>query len=208
MRLGFEKLCEEQGIEYDDLPKNLQVAINECLETKSRILAKTNIGQNVSETTIERIRVKDQMIVRQIIDLLEDDDSDVYDEDDDSDDDGSNDLKGSSKNNNSDDDSDDDDTDDDSDDNDSDDNSDDNSGKSNEMNIDSATLIAIDQELNALHKSGSSEFSLADLRSKARNTYAVLWDSYEANEENGIETSNFSLIETAINSEAFKLTKL
>jgi len=82
MKLGYEKLMEENEISLTDLPRNLQVAVTELTELKNRVLAKTNIGQNVSEQTIERIKVKDEFLIKEIYDLFEDEQEEDDSEDD------------------------------------------------------------------------------------------------------------------------------
>jgi hypothetical protein len=67
--------------------------------------------------------------------------------------------------------------------------------------------VIIDGELNGLFKSGKTEISITELRSIAPATYDCIFDNYEQDGSNGIETSNFSFIETSANSETFKLNK-
>lgn len=55
--------------------------------------------------------------------------------------------------------------------------------------------LAIDQELARLLTEGKTQLSLDELRRGAPKTYKEIWDSYETGEENGIVTSNYSLIE-------------
>lgn len=191
MKLGFEKIMEDYDIDIDDLPRDLQVVIEDLQTSKSHVIAKRNIGNTISDSTIERIRVKDQMVVRELLELI--DEQEVDDSDDDSDDEYDNDEYGN------------DDSEDDSEeeyniyeeDNDRD-----------ELMVDGATALAVEKELHSLYSNGIRTVSLTELRSKARNAYNLLWDSYESNEENGIATSNYELIETEINSEEFNLIKL
>lgn len=178
MKLGFEKLIEEHNIDIDDLPRDVQVAISDLEDLKARVLAKTNIGQNISEATIERIRVKDQMIIRNILEVIDDEDDNSN----------SDDFRNFS---------------DDADDTDN--NSDDNFQGGGLEN--SETAIAIDKELNSLYKSGVTQIGLSELKNRARATFNLIWDSYESNSENGIVTSNYELIETQPNSEEFTLNK-
>ena len=53
----------------------------------------------------------------------------------------------------------------------------------------------IEKELAMLFKSGKQDFSIDEIKSKARNTYNVLFENYEKGGENGIETTSFTLIE-------------
>ena len=63
--------------------------------------------------------------------------------------------------------------------------------------------FAIDEELAILKKENIETISLKDLKSKAPKTYNVIFSNYTADEENGVETSRFSLIETEL--ETFSL---
>ncbi len=63
----------------------------------------------------------------------------------------------------------------------------------------------IDLELLELHKTKVEVLTLEELKSKAPKSYSLIFDAYKAGEENGLETSNFSLVETESNN--FKLLK-
>jgi hypothetical protein len=56
--------------------------------------------------------------------------------------------------------------------------------------------LEIEAELNALFSSGKTDFSIEEIEELAPKTYDVLYDVCEEDdEENGIETSSFKLIE-------------
>jgi hypothetical protein len=64
----------------------------------------------------------------------------------------------------------------------------------------------IDEELRSLYNSNKTKLDIEDIESEAPTTYDVLFDTYnERDEENGIETSYFRLVETP--DEKFTLTK-
>jgi len=71
--------------------------------------------------------------------------------------------------------------------------------------------LEIETELNTLFASGKSEFSIEEIEAQAPKTYDVLYDvCEEEDEENGIETSNFKLIEVRNEEKeesTFKLSK-
>jgi hypothetical protein len=56
-----------------------------------------------------------------------------------------------------------------------------------------------------MFKSGKTSFNLEELKSLSKTAYEVIFNSYEEDEDNGIETTNFSLIETS--EYQFTLTK-
>jgi len=192
MKLGYEKLMEENNIEEKDLSKDLIVVIREVKQLKSIIQSKRNIGQTPTPETMSKLRFKDKWIVNELLDYIEDSDDDDEDSDD-TDQDTDQNLA---------DDSDDDDSDDDDDDSDDDDSDDDDN---DEIEADG---VLIDSELIALLNSGKSTITFTDLKNLAPETEKLIFQNYEPNSENGIITTNFSLIETAQNSEIFKISKL
>lgn len=54
----------------------------------------------------------------------------------------------------------------------------------------------IDKELEAMHKTGRKDWEVQSIRSIAPRTYSVIYDGYEDDDENGVKTSNYTLIET------------
>lgn len=67
--------------------------------------------------------------------------------------------------------------------------------------------VTIDQELHNLYKSGMTTLDFNAIRNNAPAIYDCLFDTYGQDEENGINTSNYSIIETSPNSETFNITK-
>lgn len=180
MKLAFEKLLESNNLEVSELPKIIQIEIKELVGLKNLIESKKTIGQNVTEQTMQKLKDKDNAVVDDILEFLDLEDEEENDD-------------------SSDDDSSDDDT---SDDDTSDENEDEEEDDSND-----ADGLSIDKELNALFKSNQTELSINQLRSLAPVTYDCIFETYGKDEENGIVTSNYSIIETALNSETFKISK-
>ena len=56
--------------------------------------------------------------------------------------------------------------------------------------------LSIESELARLSQSEKKNWSLDELKNYARATYNVIWNGYSENEENGVRTSNYELIET------------
>jgi len=73
-----------------------------------------------------------------------------------------------------------------------------------ENNVDPLGL-EIENELKGLLESGVKEINADDLKSKAPKTYSVVFKNYEQEEDNGVETSNYSIIET--DQEVFTIKK-
>jgi hypothetical protein len=65
--------------------------------------------------------------------------------------------------------------------------------------------VEIEKELETLMKEGVTELDIETLKSKAPRSYKVIFDNYESEQDNGVETSSYKLIETDL--EVFTLTK-
>ena len=61
---------------------------------------------------------------------------------------------------------------------------------------DTKTGELIDAALEVAYKSGKTKFSLDDIKAISKPAYAAIFDGYDESGDNGIETSNFRLIET------------
>jgi hypothetical protein len=90
----------------------------------------------------------------------------------------------------------------------SDDSEDDSEEEEEEDNSDDEDGVSIDSELNELFKSGRTTLNFSQIRNFAPTTYECLFETYGKDEENGIITSNYSIIETSSNSETFNISKL
>lgn len=77
-----------------------------------------------------------------------------------------------------------------------------------EDNSDDEDGVSIDSELNELFKSGRTTLNFSQIRNFAPTTYECLFETYGKDEENGIITSNYSIIETSPNSETFNISKI
>lgn len=64
----------------------------------------------------------------------------------------------------------------------------------NEPQVDSLGL-EIDSELDKLYSLGKKQFSIDEIKARARKAYKEIWDNYEPGDENGIVTSKYSFIE-------------
>ena len=65
-----------------------------------------------------------------------------------------------------------------------------------QLSEDQKYALEIENELKRMYESGTKEYTIESVKSYARNTYSLLFDSYEDGEENGVATSRYKLIET------------
>ena len=66
--------------------------------------------------------------------------------------------------------------------------------------------LKIEDELKSLYSTGKKKFTIDELGDSAGNVYDAIFDFYDADEENGVQTSNYSLIEKDDN--LFHLSKI
>jgi len=57
--------------------------------------------------------------------------------------------------------------------------------------------LKVDKELKALFDAGKTLLTAEDIRDNARNTFEIIFDTYEKGGENGVVTTHYSLIENA-----------
>lgn len=65
---------------------------------------------------------------------------------------------------------------------------------------------SINKELSELYKNGKTDLSINEIKGLAPNSYDTLFDCYEEGEQNGIQTSEYALIE--YDEQKYKLTKI
>ena len=67
--------------------------------------------------------------------------------------------------------------------------------------------IKIDAELKSAYSNSLIEFSLETMKQLMPNCYDLIWNTYEENQLNGVETSNYKILETPKGSLTFKINK-
>lgn len=67
--------------------------------------------------------------------------------------------------------------------------------------------LQVEAELSRMFETGQRVWDIEDIRKTAKKTYDLLFDSYEEGEANGVETSNYSLLEKEDEDMTFTLTK-
>lgn len=205
MQLGYEKLMETYGIEVKDLPEETKIMIKTVDVLKKQMQGKLTIGENVSESAIAKIKAQDKYIITDLLDYIEENDLEREDDEDEGEDD-KDDKENIEDPDDSNDDFDDDDSEDEEDDDDEDDSDD--QGEEDQGGMEDSFEIGdkLDLEFQELKGSGIAEISLNDLREKAPFVYEIIFENYEEGEQNGVQTSNFKLVETEPGSQKFTLT--
>jgi hypothetical protein len=167
MEMKYLKAMEENNLSFRDLPEDAQTGIQEINKSLKGFKLLETRGRKPTPAAFKKLQTLDKWVYYEILDYLHDTDKNDDDMPVDADDvlDG---LKTDDKSKNDE--------------------------PSNEQQPDSLGL-QIDAELDALFATGKKEFSIDEIKSRARKTYKEIWDNYEPDDENGIITSKYSFIE-------------
>jgi hypothetical protein len=185
MDLKYKKVMEENGLSYAELPEDAQTGIDHINDVLKSFNMIEKSGRKPTAKALKKLAAMDKWVMYEIYDYLHDtdknDDDIPFEADDVLGDDDTNKNKGNDtpKPNENDD---------------------------NSNNVDPIG-VKIDEELLQLHGAGVKTITVDDLKSKAPTTYKTIWDNYEDEVENGVETSHYSLIEEG-NTKVFTLKKL
>lgn len=174
MELQYKKALEHYNLQVSKLPEDAKIGIEGINDVLKAIAMLEKRGKAVKPATIKKLKAMDKWVYYEILDFVQgtnnNDDEAPEDTDEIVDE-----IKDQANNNiNSD-------------------------NKVQPDEKDKSKGVQIEIELENLLKSGSSEIAFEDLKYKAKNTYNVLFDSYEENGQNGIKTTKYSIIETKKN---------
>ena len=85
MQYAYQKLMEDYGLSYNDLPEDAMHGIEAIRNIEKAINMAEKNGKTVSSKTIAKIKANDKWVVQEILDFVEDDDDNddemPYDED-------------------------------------------------------------------------------------------------------------------------------
>ena len=191
-KYAYEKLMEEHNLTFVELPEEARVGIETIKGIEVAIKLNEKRGIKVSEKTLIKLKANDKWTVNEILDYVEGtetNEEEIPFEKDEVVEELEAAATAAAAEGNSDDDE------------------PVNQGHSSQVSEEETKALGllIDRELEAMFKSGKSEWTGDEINAKAENVYATLFENYEDDAENGIETSNFKLIETK--QEVFTLTK-
>jgi len=172
----YLKEMEARNLKLSDLPEDAQICIQNINDVMKRVRMLEKKGQSVSDVTIKKLKAMDKWTLYEIYDMV----------------------------------------------NGTDDNEDEQPHDADEVIEeleDTEDLIPaepekpkgdpkglqIDADLKVAYEKGKKEISFEELKTVSRTAYNVIFDGYDESGDNGIETSNYSLLETEEN--VFTLTK-
>jgi hypothetical protein len=185
INFAYEKLMQEHNLSISDLPEDAKIGITTLKDIEKSIKMAEKKGNVVSEKTYAKIKANDKWVVKEILDFVDETD-------------------------------------------DNEDNmpynveeieeeieeyielDDDNEEEEEEEQIvpqpqNSALGQTIEKELTDMFNSGRKEWASNQIKGGFKNTYNTLFENYDDNGENGIETSNYRLIESG--NELFTISK-
>ncbi len=191
--LAYEKLLLEHNIKVDELPKDAQIGVENIQQIIKAINVNEKTGKTIKSGTIDKIKAYDKWVVREILDYIDDKDTntpaaphkaaEIIEE-----------IKtapvepaaatpakveppaaAAAP------------------------------AKKEPKAGDDTKAGAIDAEFEALLKAGKTKLTLDELKTGAKTAYDIVFENYEADAENGIETTHYTLVETE--KEVFTLTK-
>jgi hypothetical protein len=74
MQYAYQKLMEEYGLSYNDLPEDAKHGIEAIRNIEKAINMAEKNGKTVSSKTMAKIKANDKWVVQEIVDYVEDDD--------------------------------------------------------------------------------------------------------------------------------------
>ena len=177
IELNYKKALAEHGIKESELPEDAQIGISVITDSIKMANNRAKGGKDISDKAIKKIKAMDKWVYYEILDFIED-----TDDNEDMPYDKKEIIEDIKKEDES-----------------------KSNKKPNNVNNEQGKGVLIEEELKKLFEANKTQLTLNELKNSARKTYDVIFDSYDPEEENGIETTHYSLIE--VEEEEFKLTK-
>lgn len=188
-KYAYEKLMAEHDLKLADLPEDAKIGIATIKKIETIIATAEKNGKKATKDTLAKVKANDKWVVNEIIDFVdeknENEEEIPHDADEIKDD--LNNEEGNEEGNDEGDDN----------------KADDNAGDDSEAN--KQLGIKIEAELEEMFKTGKVKWSVDELKVRAKTTYNTLFEHYNDGEENGVETSNYKLLETG--EEIYTLSK-
>lgn len=187
IKYAYQKLMAEHKLTVAELPEDAKIGINAIMNIEKAVKMAEKSGKKVSPDTIAKIKANDKWVVNEILDFVDETDEneeempheeeEVIEEIQEGEEDGEGEEEEEGEG----------------------------EGETQSVVQDEALGIAIEQELAEMHSSGKVDWHSDDIKAKYKKTYNTLFDTYEDGGENGIETTNYKLIEKE--EEVFTISK-
>lgn len=179
MELEYLKVLKQHGVSEKELPEDALEGIKEIKSTVRIAKLRESKGES-PDKYFKKVKTLDKWVTYEILDFINDSDENGEKPEFDDDDADKNNGKADADKNN------------------------DDSGSKKEKTP-TGDPVKINMELAELFKNGKTDLTISEIKSIAPNCYDTIFDCYEDGEENGIETSEFSLLE--YEEQKYKITK-
>lgn len=168
MELRYEKAMEEYNLSYADLSEDAKIGIDGIKDVLKGISMLEKKGKKITPKTLNKIRTMDKWVYFEILDQVHgtDENEDEMPEDPEE---VIDEMKAQAQSGDQ--------------------------SQAKELTEEEKLGYAIDSELKKMFESGKKEWTSEEVKSAAKKTYSVIFDTYEEGEQNGIKTSNYTLIE-------------
>lgn len=191
MELQYLKAMEEYGLKESQLSEDAKVGIATIKQSLKGVKLNESRGLAVSQQVIKKIKANDKWVYYEILDMVNETDENEeempYDKQDILED-----LEEDSENGQPNE-------------NEEEDEREAFQGRKTEQDGDSKLGFAIDEDFKTMWETNQRVVKLDELKSLSKNAYNIIFDNYDESGDNGIETSNFTLMET--DEYEFTLTK-
>lgn len=167
MELQYKKAIAEYKLKESELPEDAKTGIKQIGEIQRAIIMLENKGQKPKESSLKKLKALDKWVYYEILDY-------VYETDNNEEKSGieikkeAKEIKDELK---------------------------DQAAAIDNEGVDQVG-VAIEGELEEMHKTGRKEWDIESVKPIAKKTYNLLFDTYKEGEENGVKTTRFSLLET------------
>ena len=171
MEFQYEKELQKNELKYADLTEDAQTGIDGIKDIKKALNMLEKSGKKPTAKTLRKVKAMDKWVCYEIYDIVNDTDKN---EDDIpfEEEEVLEEIEGQVK---------------------------DDMEEHEKQSESNSKGLKVELEIQVLHEKGIKEIDIEDLKSKAPTCYDILFDTYDPEEENGIETSNYSLIESKDN---------
>jgi hypothetical protein len=169
MELKYQEELEKHGIAVSELPEDAQTGIEQINQVKRAITMLENKGKSPSPKTLKKIKAMDKWVTYEIYDHIHDtekNEEEIPFESEEVVDEIEEQIEESEK-----------------------------KEQVEETPSVDPRGLQIEQELKSLFDAGKSKMDIEDLQSSAPVCYDLLFDTYEPEEDNGIETTRYKLLE-------------
>lgn len=178
-KYAYQTLMAKHNIVESDLPADAKVGITAIKNIEKAISMAEKSGKKINPETIAKIKANDKWVCNEILDFVENTDENEedapYEEEEIVEE-----IEG-------------------------DDTGEDEKGENAPAKEVDPKGVKIDADLSVAYEKGTKTITLDELKSVSKTAYDIIFDTYDESGDNGVETSQFSLLETDEN--VFTLNK-